>query len=188
LPTEELDIPENKSKISKMGIMGPYFNSEDNLNKYKNSSFNENDLDKNGRVRFKEEPLDLNITKPNPIIKNISLPNTYENRGGAQSFIPLAKIPTTFNPPFLRNNVENRNQEQIYSLSDSISDSNNLQLSNKDLSSLDIKEKRESFENLYTQVQPQAQRNISRISNGTFHNINNHEFNDNSQPVYMNTS
>ena len=188
MPTDELDIPENKSKISKMGIMGPYFNSEDNLNKYKNSSFNENDLDKNGRVRFKEEPLDLNISKPNPIIKNISHPNTYENRGGAQSFIPLAKIPTTFNPPFLRNNIENRNQEQIYSLSDSISDSNNLQLSNKDLSSLDIKEKRESFENLYTQVQPQAQRNMSKISNDTFHNINNQEFNDNSQPVYMKTS
>ena len=176
-----------------MGIMGPYYNSEDNLNKYKSSSFNENDLDKNGRVRFKEEPIDLNISKPNPILKNITYPNAYENRnglerGGAQSFIPLAKIPTTFNPPFLRNNTENRHQEQIYSLSDSISDANNLQLSNKDLSSLDIKDKRESFENLYTQVQPQAQRNMSKISNDTFHNINNQDFNDVSQPVYMNTN
>jgi len=172
-----------------MGIMGPYFNSEENLNKYKNSSFTENDLDKNGRVRFKEEPIDLNISKPNPILKNISHPNAYENRGsGAQSFIPLAKIPTTFNPPFLRNNIENRHQEQIYSLSDSISDTNNLQLSNKDLSSLDIKEKRESFENLYTQVQPQSQRNLSKISTDTFHHLNNQNFDDASQPVYMNTN
>ena len=172
--------------------MGPYFNSEDNLNKSKHSNTNETDVDKNGRVRFKEEALNLSISKPMPIIQNTTYPNPYENRSlerGNQAFVPLSKLSTNFNPSFLRNNNSGiRNPEQIYSLSDSISDSNNLQLSNKDLSSLDIKEKRESFENLYTQVQPQANRNMSKISSDTFNNLNNQDFNDDSQPVYMNTS
>lgn len=187
LPVDE-DIPESKSRLKKMGIMGPYFNSEENVNKNKNSNINESDLDKNGRVRFKEDSLNLNISKPTPIIKNISHPNVYENRNTERAFVPPKlnyELTTNFNPSFLRSG-ENRKLEQIYSLSDSISDTNNLQLSNKDLSSLDIKEKRESFENLYTQVQPQALRNMSKNSNDTFNNLNNQDFND--APVYMNTS
>lgn len=200
LPTDEDEIEQSPSKLKKMGIMGPYFNSEDNLSKQKTTNLNEQDLDKNGRVRFKEDPtVAKEFSKQNPIIKNISYPNTYEPRNmdkiGNQAFVPLAKIPVNFNPSFIRQNNNSIRetrpppQEQIYSLSDSLSDSNNLQLSNKDLSSLDIKEKRESFENLYTQVQPQANRTNSRRSNDTsMHNSSNRDYNYDSQPVYMNTS
>ena len=210
--------------------MGPYFNSEDNLNKYKNTTSitADQELDKNGRVRFKDDSsavASIDMTKPNPILKNnISYPNTYEQprnldrMGGAQTFMPLAKIPVNFNPSFIRHNNTNnsiretRTQEQIYSLSDSLSDSNNLQLSNKDLSSLDIKEKRESFENLYTQVQPQATRNSMRVPKESSIRVPkessirvpkessirvpreqsvrvayNRQYNDDAQPVYMNT-
>lgn len=190
LPTEE-DFSE--SKLKKIGIMGPYFNSETQLNKP--TIVNETDTDKYGRVRFKDEmpSINLNISNPKPIIKNptISYPNAYTNAESVNNFAP--KLPTFSNPPsFLRNN--NIQQEQTYSVANSISDSNNLQLSHKDLSSLDLMNQsgkaRESFENLYTQVQPQASRqNMSRMSNDTFHNLNNQDFNDDfQQVVYMNTN
>lgn len=203
-------ILNNPSEFRKKGIIGPYYNSDNNLNKMKinetQSEFNSNQGEKPTQVRFKEEPGIgglPNISAPQPqqqppaqqsqqttqnISERIKKPNIVidsKNKISNPNVYETRNSNREPNIPAIKlgsYRMEPRNQEAIYSIADQFANNTvNQPVTVND----------PSFENLYTQVN----RNNSRVvNNNKADSYQSHQSRQSQgkryddQPVYMNTN